>query len=89
MESWERAGCFCRFEAVKMTSEKYVEFLTDDGLPWYKKNRAFCNRIVLMHDNAPCHAVRNTSASLAAMSSPELNSTENLEKRKINSFSWI
>ena len=51
-------------KGVKMTSEKYVEFLTDHFLPWYKnKNHFFCNKIIFMHDNAPSHAARNTSAS--------------------------
>ncbi|KAL0194890.1 hypothetical protein M9458_008462 [Cirrhinus mrigala] len=70
---------------------KYVEFLTDHFLPWYKKkSSAFRNKIIFMHDNAPSHAARNTSASLAAMgikggklmvwppSSPDLNPIENL-----------
>ena len=74
-----------------MTSVKYVDFLTDHFLPWYKKkNRAFHNKIIFMHDHAPSHAVRKTSASLAAMgikeeklmvwppSSPDLKPNENL-----------
>ncbi|KAI2643765.1 Transposable element Tc3 transposase [Labeo rohita] len=87
----ELVGHFRVSGGVKMTSEKYVEFLTDHFLPWYKKkNRAFRNKIIFMHDNAPSHAARNTSASLAAMgikggklmvwppSSPDLNPIENL-----------
>ena len=86
-----KVGPFRVPEGVKMTSVKYVEFLTDHFLPWYKKkNRAFRNKIIFMHDNAPSHAARNTSASLAAMgikgeklmvwppSSPDLNPIENL-----------
>ncbi|KAK3512212.1 hypothetical protein QTP70_001115 [Hemibagrus guttatus] len=78
-------------EGVKMSSVKYVEFLTDHLLPWYKKkNHAFHSKIIFMHDNAPSHAARNTAASLAAMgikeeklmvwppSSPDLNPIENL-----------
>ena len=39
-------------KGVKMTSEKYVEFLTDHFLPWYKNNKHFfCNKIIFMHDN--------------------------------------
>ncbi|KAI3363614.1 hypothetical protein L3Q82_001247 [Scortum barcoo] len=64
----ELVGPFRVTEGVKMTSEKYVEFLTDHFLPWYKeKNRAFRNKIIFMHGNAPSQAARNTSASLAAM----------------------
>ena len=55
-----------------------------------KDDRAFRNNIIFMHDNAPSHAARNTSASLAAMGikgeklmvwpppSPYLNPIENL-----------
>lgn len=87
----ELVGPFRVPDGVKMTSAKYVEFLTDHFLPWYKKkNRAFRSKIIFMHDNAPSHAAKNTSGSLAAMgikgeklmvwppSSPDLNPIENL-----------
>ncbi len=87
----ELVGSFRVPEGVKMTSAKYIEFLTDHFLPWYKKkNRAFHSKIIFMHDNAPSHAAKNTSVSLAAMgikgeklmvwppSSPDLNPIENL-----------
>ena len=74
-----------------MTSAKYVEFLTDHFLLWYKKkNLAFRSKIIFMQDNAPSHAAKNTIESLAAMgikgekimvwppSSPDLNPIENL-----------
>lgn len=51
---------------VKMTSEKNVAFITDHFLPWYKKNCAFHNEIIFMHDTGPSNAARNTSASLRA-----------------------
>uniref|UniRef100_A0A8C5MML4 Tc1-like transposase DDE domain-containing protein n=1 Tax=Leptobrachium leishanense TaxID=445787 RepID=A0A8C5MML4_9ANUR len=85
----ELVGPFRVPEGVKITSAKYVEFLTDHFLPWYR-NYAFCNKIIFMHDNAPSHAAKNTSASMAAMgikgakvmvwppSSPDLNPIENL-----------
>ena len=61
-------GPFTVSEGVKVTSVKYVEFLTDHFLSWYKKkNRAFHNKIIFTCDNAPSHAARNTSASLAAI----------------------
>ncbi|CAJ0944585.1 unnamed protein product [Ranitomeya imitator] len=78
-------------EGVKMTSAKYVEFLTDNFLPWSKKQkRAFRIKIIFMHDNTPSHAAKNPSESLDAMgikgdklmvwppSSPDLNPIENL-----------
>ena len=87
----ELVGPFRVPEGVKITSAKYIEFLTDHFLLWYKKkNRAFCSKIIFMHDNAPSHAAKNTSVSLAAMgikgeklmvwppSSPDLNPIENL-----------
>ena len=87
----ERVGPFRVPEGVKMTSAKLEEFLTDHFLPWYKKkNCAFRSKIIFMHDNAPSHAAKNTSVSLAAMgikgeklmglspSSPDLNPIENL-----------
>ncbi|CAI9551429.1 unnamed protein product [Staurois parvus] len=64
----ELVGPFRVLEGVKMTSAKYVEFMTDHFLPWYRrKNYAFRNKIIFMHDNAPSHAAKNTSASMAAM----------------------
>ena len=82
----ELVGPFRVPDGVKMTSAKYVEFLTDHFLPWYKKkNRAFRSKIIFMHDNAPSHAAKNTSGALASMvingeklmvwppSSPDLN----------------
>lgn len=74
-----------------MTSAEYLEFLTDHFLPWYgRKKYAFRNKIIFMHDNAPSHAAKNSSASVAAMwikedkvmvwlpSSPDFNDIENL-----------
>ncbi|CAI9556623.1 unnamed protein product, partial [Staurois parvus] len=87
----ELVGPFRVPKGVKMTSAKYVEFMTNYFLPWYRrKNYAFRNKIIFMHDNAPSHAAKNTSASMAAMgikgekvmvwppSSPDLNPIENL-----------
>lgn len=67
------------------------ELLTEHFLPWYKKkNHAFHNEIIFMHDIAPSCDARNTSASLAAIgikedklmvwppSSPDLNPIEDL-----------
>lgn len=84
----ELVGPFRVPEGVKITSAKYVELLTDNFPPWYEtKNHALRNKIIFVHNNAPSHAARNTSASLAAMgikgeklmrlpSSPDLNPIE-------------
>uniref|UniRef100_A0A087YR09 Tc1-like transposase DDE domain-containing protein n=1 Tax=Poecilia formosa TaxID=48698 RepID=A0A087YR09_POEFO len=87
----ELVGPFRVPEGGKMTSTKYIDFLTHHFLPWYKKkSRAFSSKIIFIHDNAPSHAARNTTVSLAAMgikgeklmvwppSSPDLNPMENL-----------
>ncbi|CAI9600647.1 unnamed protein product [Staurois parvus] len=83
----ELVGPFRVPEGVKMTSGKYVEFMTDHFLSWYRrKNNSFRNKIIFMHDNA----AKNISASMAAMgikgekvmvwppSSPDLSPIENL-----------
>lgn len=63
----ELVGPFRLPEGVKMTSAKYVEFLTY-FLPWCKKkNRGCCNIIIFMYEYAPYHAEKNTSALLAAI----------------------
>uniref|UniRef100_A0A665TUE7 Tc1-like transposase DDE domain-containing protein n=1 Tax=Echeneis naucrates TaxID=173247 RepID=A0A665TUE7_ECHNA len=80
-----------RTEAVKMNSAKYIEFLTNHFLPWYKKkNCAFRSKIIFMRDNASSQSAKNTSVSMAAMGikgeklmvwpplSPDLKPTENL-----------
>lgn len=58
---------FSFLEGLKKISPKYVEYLTDHFLPWYRrKNYAFHNKIIFMHDNAPSHAAKQTSTSMAA-----------------------
>lgn len=87
----EFLGPFRVPDGVKMTSAKYVEFLKEHFLPWYRsKGRAFKSKFIFMHDNAPSHAAANTTASLQTMgikrekimiwppSSPDLNPIENL-----------
>ncbi len=87
----EMVGPFRGPDSVKMTSARYVEFLTDHFLLWYrKKNHAFQNKMIFMQDNAPSHAAKNTIDSLIAMglkreknmvwppSSPDLKPVENL-----------
>lgn len=53
--------------SVKMTSEKYVEFLTNSFLPWYRKNNHVFHKNDVMHDNASSPAAKDSSASLTAM----------------------
>lgn len=68
-----------------------MEFLTNQILSWCKKKkRNFCSRTLFIHDNAPCHAAKNTMEHLAAMgikgekltvwppSAPHHNPIENL-----------
>lgn len=63
----ELEGPFRVLDGVKMR----VEFQTDHFLPWYKKkNGAFCcfrSKSSSCMTNAPSHAAKNTSGSLAAM----------------------
>ena len=78
-------------EGVKMNSEAYVDFLTQNFLPWYRaQSRTFKMKCVFMHDNAPAHASRFTMNFLTSKnikedrlmewppSSPDLNCIENL-----------
>ena len=51
----ELVGPFGVPEGAKITLTKYIWFLTDHFLPWYKKKtHAFRSKILFMHDNAPC-----------------------------------
>ncbi len=64
----EMVGPFRVPDSVKMTSARYVEFLIDHFLLWYrKKNRAFQNKRISIADNAPSHAAKNTIDSLITM----------------------
>lgn len=60
-------GPFIFSEGKKMTSALYIEFLTDHFHDKNKKNQkktkssVFCCKIILIHDNAPSHAAKNTS----------------------------
>ena len=50
-------GPFSVPDGVKMNAESYVEFLKQNFLPWYKKQRmALKRKMIFMHDNAPTHA---------------------------------
>lgn len=61
----ELVGPFRVPEGVKMTLAKYIKFLTDHFLSWYKKmNRAFRSKIIFMHDNTPSQAAKNTSLAV-------------------------
>ena len=84
-------GPFKVAEGVKMNSENYRNFLTDNFVPWYQNlppNEK--KRMVFMQDNAPSHASSMTMDFLAGLgffgsrlmtwppSSPDLNPIENL-----------
>lgn len=87
----ELIGPFRVAEGVKMNSVNYCQFLEEHLLKWLKKKTAAQRKkMMFMHDNAPSHASKFTSAWLASKgfkedtimewppSSPDLNCIENL-----------
>lgn len=87
----EMVGPFRVPEGVKMNAATYANFLKQNFVPWYRKQRvAFRRKIIFMQDNAPSHAARFTIAYLRGVgfkdeklmiwpaSSPDLNSIKNL-----------
>ena len=58
-------GPFAVPDGVKMNPQSYVEFLKQNFLPWYIKQRlALKRKMIFMHDNAPSHAARYTCDAL-------------------------
>lgn len=86
----EVIGPFRIADGVKMNSQAYCDFLKKNFLPWLKKKPARLRKqLMLMQDNAPSHAARNTQEWLSANGikkdkimewppcSPDLNCIEN------------
>ena len=84
-------GPFKVDSALKMNSEIYSQFLDDNFFKWYRvQSRKFKQNCVFMHDNAPAHASKYTTAYLQKKGisnnkimnwpaqSPDLNPIENL-----------
>ena len=58
-------GPFNVVGGVKVNSEMYSKFLDTNFFPWYAaQSRTFKRKCMFMHDNAPCHASRFTTAYL-------------------------
>ena len=77
-------------EGVKITSVSYCGFLNDVLVPWLDDiPLALLRNVIFMHDNAPSHSARNTSACLESLGlhgkklivwppcSPDLNPIDN------------
>ena len=95
-------GPFRVSERVKLDSQFYVKFLSDNFFAWYKsQSRSFKMKCIFMHDNAPAHASRLTAEFLAPKSfkedrlmqwppsSPNLNCIENLWSTIKGDVSWL
>ena len=53
-------------EGVKLDSQSYVKFLSDNFFAWYKsQSRSFKMKCIFMHDNAPARASRLTTEFFA------------------------
>ena len=54
-------------EGVKLDSQSYVKFLSDNFFAWYKsQSRSFKMKCIFMHDNAPARASRLTTEFFAS-----------------------
>lgn len=54
-------------EGVKISSARYVEFVTGHFLPWHKKNPAFQNKKFMQDNASPLPAKKNTIDSLVVI----------------------
>lgn len=86
----ELIGPFRVQDGVKMNSQAYCNFLDEHLLPWLRrKPAAFRKQFVFMHDNAPSHASKFSTAWLQSQNitgehimqwppcSPDINCIEN------------
>ena len=61
------SGPYRVHDGVKLDSQSYVKFLSDNVFSWYRlQSWSFRSKCIFMHDNAPVHASKFTKEFLGS-----------------------